>query len=640
MADTATADTAAEPGGSASVPETADGSAGTRAREARLVLWAALGLIALQAVLRGWAALRGYFYIDDFAFISMAQENSAFDPDYLLHAYNSHVMPGSYLWVSALTALAPLSWTPVALVSIALQAILAVLCLLLLRELFGLRWLILVPLAVMLLSPISLPGFLWWAAALNQLPQQLAMILALLLHVRYLRTGRLLTGLLGVAAIAFGLLFSEKTLLAIPLIAAIHLAFFAAGPVRERLREFVTEHAIVVGAYALLAAAYTTYYLLAVPSPAGDVSTGQDMLDVGTEAVSSAILPGILGGPWTWESLGFAGGMAKPHALAALASFVLLTAAIVWSSTRLRGAGRGWLVLAGYIVAVIGLLAVSRATIVGPAVGREMRYLTDVGVVAGLCIGLAIIPLRAGPWRAASPMARAPHEGRHAERSAWRDQLGIPNVSEAPLSLALAGLLAISSAASTITYDRLWHPNPARAYVEGAKAQSTTRVIADGAVPPEVAWSLIAPHNTASRLLRSTDLRFMQPGDVSDRITALGSNGVPVDGSVTGVSAVPGPDPGCGWALGRKAQRIQLQGQVYQGVHLVRIGYLSGAKTRLRVTAGKQTAWVPVTKGLGAAYLVAEGPIDHITVAPDKKPAPVCTKDIRVGRPLPRVEAP
>ncbi|MCE1178620.1 MAG: hypothetical protein LWW86_06260 [Micrococcales bacterium] len=610
--------------------------------QARRVLLVAGALIALQALLRGWAALRGYFYIDDFTFIERALEHSAFDPDYLLHPYNNHVMPGSYLWVSALTALAPLGWTPVALVSTAVQALLAISCLLLLLELFGARWLILVPLTLMLFTPLNLPGFLWWAAALNQLPQQLAMVLALFFHVRYLRTGRTVHGLLGVAAVAGGLLFSEKTLLAVPLVGAVHLAYFTAGPLGRRVRDTMTQHAPVVGAYAVLCAAYLAYYVLEVPTPTREGGTGQDVVDVFGKAVFSGVLPSLLGGPWQWERIGFAGGLAAPGVIATSLSTVAVLGFIVWTSVRGRGATRAWLILLAYIGAVVALLALSRATIVGPVVGRELRYLTDIAVVAGICVGLAVIPLRPGRWPCADPLQRVAAPGTRAERTAWREQLGLPSVAEAPLVLTSVALLIISSFVSTVTYDRLWHPNPARAFVEGAKRQpAATAAVADGAVPPEVAWPLIAPYNTASRLLAPTAITFMRPGTASDRITALDHNGAPVEGGVSGVGAVGGPDAECGWRLGVQPVAVPLTADLYEGVHIVRIGYLSAAETSLQVTAGDTTGTVPVHKGLGAAYLVVRGAPHRVEVAPTAGGSSVvCSRDIRVGRPVPRSEAP
>ena len=128
----------------------------------------ALGLIATQAVLRGWTCVRGFFYLDDFSFTGRAMEYPLWSSEYLLYPYNSHVMPGSYAWVWLSTHLFPLSWVPVALAMVALQALVSLVAYRLLVDLFGRRGWILVPLAVVTLSPVSLPASLWWAAALNR----------------------------------------------------------------------------------------------------------------------------------------------------------------------------------------------------------------------------------------------------------------------------------------------------------------------------------------------------------------------------------------------------------------------------------------------------------------------------------------
>ena len=202
---------------------------------ASVVVPIAAVLVLGQLVLRGWAAAGGYYLLDDFVFIDNAV-SLPFDLR-IFEAYNGHVMPGSFALVEVLTGVAPLSWPAVVALGLLQQLAIDAVLLRLLVELFGRRPAVLVPFAVYVTSSITLPAFLWWAAALNQLPMQLAVLLALHFHVRYLRSGEVRDALRSAAAVAAGLLFSEKTLLALPLLVALTLFWFTEGGPLARLRE-------------------------------------------------------------------------------------------------------------------------------------------------------------------------------------------------------------------------------------------------------------------------------------------------------------------------------------------------------------------------------------------------------------------
>ena len=343
----------------------------------------AAALVVLQSGLRAWVGYRGYFFLDDFAFTGMAADHSLTDlHGFLLHPYNSHLMPGAFVEVWVLTALWPLNFAAVMTVGVVLQVVVAYAFYRLLTELFGTRPAVLVPFALFLFSPITLPAFVWWAAALNQLPQQLAMITALWCQVRYLRTGRTRIGILGAVATLAGLLFSEKTLLTVPLVAAFTLFWFARGGALRRLSSCWQAHWRVWAAYLVISVPYAGYYLIEVPSPGRSPVSGGDILRLFGSSFGHALDPGLLGGPWTWRPVGFVGALADPGPIGTwVAGFVVAVVAVgsvVWH----RHAVFGWLLGIGYALLALGLLAVSRATFIGPLIGDEYRYVTDVAAVA------------------------------------------------------------------------------------------------------------------------------------------------------------------------------------------------------------------------------------------------------------------
>ncbi len=623
-------------------------AAGAQARAEVLVGRIAIGLIVLQTTVRGWICLRGYFYLDDFAFIGRATDHPLWSVDYLGLAYNNHVMPGAYVWASVTTRLWPLDFWPVAGGMLALQLALAVLTYRLLVELFGRRPGILVPLAVALFSPVSLPASLWWAAAVNQLPQQLATVGALLVLVRYFRTGRVRHVLLGPAVLVGGLLFSEKTLLLLPLLAGVTLAFFTTGPLWRRVLQTLRRDRWVWTGHGVVAAGYLAYYVLEVPSPLHPVAAGHDVADLVVESVFRGALPGLLGGPWQWAPIGAAGGLADPDPFLAVASFLVVTAVVAGSVVIWRGASRAWLVVVGYAAVNLYLLARSRATFVGPLVGTEYRYQTDVALVAA--IGLAFATLRtvgAFPFADADPL-----EPRTTTRAWLRAHVlepmraagAAPTTTDGLLWATAAtstGLLVASSLLSTARYDPLWVANPARPYVDTVRSQLPDlppgTVLGDVPVPDEVAWPLLAPYNRTYRMFGPllTDAQVLAPGESTAAMVVPDRAGVLHPALVAGPTAAPGPTRDCGWLLGQGRVTIPLRATATDAVAVVRVAYTADRATMVTLGSGDHRAEADLRPGAGTVFAAVPGPVSSLVVVPSGDGARVCTDDIGVGVPVP-----
>jgi hypothetical protein len=607
----------------------------------------AFGLIVLQTLIRGWSCFRGYFYLDDLAFIGRAMDHPLLSATYLGLPYNNHVMPGGYLWAWLTTHLFPLDFWPVAVVMVAMQLGVSVLIYRLLVELFGRRPGILAPLAVGLFSPVSLPAFLWWAAAMNQLPQQLAMVGALLVHVRYFRTGRTGLVVVGPLVLVGGLLFSEKTLLVLPLLVGVTLAFFTTGSLWRRILQTLRLHRWMWATYALVAAAYLAYYVLQVPSPIQPASAGHDMADLATQSIFRATVPGLLGGPWQWARIGAAGARADPDAFLVVASFALVACVVVMSIVLWRGAARAWLVLLAYIALNLGLLARSRATFIGPVIGTEYRYQTDVALVAAIVLGLATLRMvGAFPHAYADPL-----EPRRSGRD-WltrhvlepmRTAGAAPLTSDGLVWLAagtFTALLVSSSVVSTVRYDPLWTVNPARPYVETVRAEIATMprgtVLADTTVPDEVAWPLLHPYNTTYRLFGPvlSQARRLTAGETASAMVVPDADGILRRALVAGPTAPPGPEKDCGWLLGPDRVRIPLRATATDAVPVIRIGYTATQATTLRLTAGADPIDLDLHPGIGTVFVAAAGPVSTLVVDATGDNARVCIDDIAAGVPV------
>ena len=606
-----------------------------------------MALIAVQTVLRGWTCLRGYFYLDDLAFTGRSMDYPLWSLTYLSLPYNNHVMPGAFVWVWLTTHAFPLQWLPVAAVMIGLQLGLSLLIYRLLVELFGRRPAILVPLAVAVLSPISLPAFLWWAAALNQLPQQLAIVAALLFHVRYLRTGRLRLALAGPLVVLTGLLFSEKTLFAVPLLVGLTLAYFTNGGLWARVRQTLRLHTPVWVGYAVVAFPYLAYYVVQVPSPLRPAAAGHDIADLTTQSLFRATIPGLLGGPWQWTRIGAVGARADPDAFLVVVSFLVAAVVVASSLVLWRRAGRAWLLLLGYTVLNLGLLARSRATFIGPVIGTEYRYQTDVAIVAAVALALATIPVAGRFGRADVEILTPRPEARlwlsENILSPLRDAAAAPASPEEVVRLTsgtATALLLASAVWSTAAYDPLWVDNPARAFVTTARAGLATlppgTVVGNVPVPNDVAWPLLYPYNQTYRVfgpLLASERRLV-PGESASQMVVPDSHGYFRRARVAGPTAQEGPTAQCGWLLGPRLVVIPLRATATDAVPVIRIGYTTNRATTITVRVNGHASVVDLSPGAGTFFLAVTGPMTELEVDPTGDNARVCTDDIAAGVPV------
>lgn len=610
----------------------------------RKVALGAVVLIVAQGVLRAWIAYRGYFFLDDFAFTGRAARHSLTDLNgYLLQSYNSHLMPGAFVEVWILTKIWPLNFAATVTVSVVLQVLVGTAFYRLLREMFGTRPAILVPLAFYLFTPITLPAFVWWAAALNQLPQQLAMITALWCQTRYLRTGRVRVGVYGAVATAGGLLFSEKTLLTVPLVIAYTLLWFARGHLITRVREICRRHWRVLVAYLVVAVPYSAYYVLAVPSPGRSVAHGGDVVQLFGSAFAHALDPGMLGGPWSWSRVGFVGALAAPGGLVTYVSTVAVVGLVVVTVAALRRAVFAWLLALGYASTALLLLAFSRATFIGPFIGDEYRYVTDVAVVAVLAASLVLLRPAGVWWTDPQPPERRAWTGTLAQHHVYADvRDALPRVRAGVVVAVVTCLFLVSATASTVRYDRYWSTNPARPYVTTLRTELRLAphdlVLYDQEVPAEVAWALLYPYNRLSNLLHPLPERprFLLPGRTSPSLAITDDSGHLRRVAIAGPSALPGPvTNGCSWLLGSRQVTVQLSSTTFPWTWVLHMAYIASADTTTTLRAGATTARVALHRGLHELYLLVTGAIDHVDFSAFTNDATACTSDLEVGKAVP-----
>lgn len=164
----------------------------------------------MQLAVRAALAFGGYFYWDDLILIGKAGTHNLLAPSYLFHDHDGHVMPAAFLLAGTIIRLAPLDWTWPAVSLVALQLLASLALLRALHAILGWRPVLLIPLTFALFTPLGVPGFAWWAAALNSLPMLAALAWVCADAVLLVRTGNRRYAVTGVLVYFGGLLFFEK----------------------------------------------------------------------------------------------------------------------------------------------------------------------------------------------------------------------------------------------------------------------------------------------------------------------------------------------------------------------------------------------------------------------------------------------
>jgi hypothetical protein len=499
--------------------------------------------------------------------------------------------------------------------------------------LFGQRPAILVPLAFYLFTAITLPASLWWAAAINQLPAQLAAAGAIWFQLAYLRRGGRRFALAGVVMLVLGLLFSEKALLILPVVFALTLFYFTAGPPAARLRRALVDHRRVWLAYALVAVAYLVLYLALVPSQVGAAASIDTALNAVTVDVARAVVPAVFGGPYRWQQLGTP-AIADPSTAVVVLSLMATVLIVVWSVVRRYRAIFAWVVIGSYLVANATIVAVTRGAVFGPNVVLEYRYSTDVALVIAVFAPLAILRIAGLDWHW-PPQPLMP-------RGSTAGFLDSVRPHEPALTVTLTALLIVGSAVSTIQFSTHWHNDITPRFVATVRSDLTEAgysvPLADlitpaAAAPPglQMTWplsTLLAPLDPAPT--------FLEAHHWTESLYTVDDTGHVRGAIINGPTNRPGPDQTCGWKVEQTPRTIPLAGTTADFQWVARVGYLASMDAETDVTVGDTVTHVRIRAGVNQFYVIGAGAIDEVRFS-GLSYGTLCTDDVVVGavEPLP-----
>jgi len=589
----------------------------------RRVVLTAAALVAAQLVVRGVLAFGGYFYWDDLILVGKAGTEGLLSPSYLFDDHDGHVMPAAFLVAGAITRLAPLVWTGPAISLVVLQLLASLALLRSLHVILGWRPVLLIPLTFALFTPLAVPGFAWWAAALNSLPMLAALAWVCADAILLVRTGNQRYAVTGVLVYLGGLLFFEKAAV-IPLIAFAVVALLchvegSADPGsalrtawRNGIRLWIASLALTAGWVAL--------YLAVVNQRrwSTDLSMTWDLL---SRSITHGIVPGLAGGPWRWARWAPASPWATPPPLVMALGWLVLLGVLALSLIRKQRTGPVWLIAVGYVAACqvpIYLMRSSRFTALELA--QTLRYFPDLVVVLALLAAVGFTaPNRPTPKRLARRLDASP--------------------KRAVVTVCLAALFLWSSLYSTAKFLTSWRDNPAQPYLQNARASlaaahaTSDAPLLDQEVDPFVLQRVAWPENLASHMFAL--LRDRPEFDTATtQLRMLDGSGRLINARVTWArTIVPGPMPHCGYfAQPDKPARMVLDGPLLPADWTVELNYLAntdGSMT-LSLSEGPGTK-VPVHPGLNRVYARLPGAGDAITVRANTTALSLCLASGPVG---------
>lgn len=575
-----------------------------------LVLSVALSMLALHLVWRGVVTFDSYFWQDDFRYLADARVQGL-SADYLFQDYNGHVMPGQFLLVWAISHL-EFTFTVPALMLMGLQTLASALMLWVFWLLWPGRPEILVGYAIYLFSPLGLVAVTWWAAGLQALPLQAAMLLALGACIKDHRSPSLLWRSGTVVAILIGLAFWQKSLLIIPLLILVQVLLLEGAKPRE-WRSVVRRHRWTWTVWLMVGLAYAVVYVVLVgrgEAPEGDRPSLRTFL---VNAVVKTLLPGVLGGPWT--DRGGENTVYPAPENAALTLAVLTFAGFAWWAWRRQPAAavRAGLLVAAYLVMDLGLVLLARSDF-ALLLARDPRYVTDALPVVAIGVVAAVAPPAWDP----------------PPRLTWTPQTNVVRV----VMTVCAGLVASSWLSVQAVSGQLSHEY-SQQYVSRLLHEYDAlpgAVMVNASAPPVgvVAQPVSVIFGAAGVPVRvdepSADLRMANGFGSLVRVSIPNAE-----------SRATGPEPGCGWTTTVKPVRVRTTAGPPGLRRVVQLGYFAGSDSGLLLGLNDEEPrrYVPAPRGLGQLALVTDEPVSTVSWARPAGAAKLCVTDVAVGAPWP-----
>lgn len=571
-------------------------------------------LIAVSVIIKAWAAAGSWFYEDDLYFLSTVARDDN-DLAWYFTRHNVHFMPLSLLMVTPVALLGGFAWWAAALEITVLYALGAVACWWMLTRVFGPNPRIIAPLAFYLFSPLLLPAITWWAAAINLVAVQAPLFIVIGSHVHYLRSRerRWLVLIALMLLIVSGVYAKGLVVAAVMGLFTACYALDEGGPVR-RVWVAVRRWWPVWGVYTLVGGATGAVYFVQSHAGSGpqDQASASDLFE---NLVLRNLVPGLVGGPWTWIDVGgFPRQLADASNLGVALSLTAVVGAGAFAVHRWRNAWLPLLFLAPPFIATFVAMS-SLRTASFPFLALEPRYWADALPYLVLALGVTIMALPGFP---------EVRQRRLADAAPVR----------LPFVLTIGAAYIVASLTTTVAYVAPWHTDyPARLFVTTALAEAadarTELVVANDPAPGPVMSSFLFPSNTPNYLFAPArgKVRGVDGGVDLDVLDPFGR---PVPALASADMELDVSDQKCFVGSGR----LMLESPTLDYPFWATVSASFDASTTLHVTAGTARYEFEVPPGRHRLTFRTVGAFDRVWLVSEDESTTVCPESVRVGAQL------
>jgi hypothetical protein len=580
----------------------------------------AIALGTLLVLYRAWQLSQAYFWQDDFVLLYRT-DRQGLSAELLLQDYNGHLIPGVLLSADLVTQVQTHRWLVAMLLVLVFEAVTAWLSIEVVFRLFGERWGPLLPLSVLLFSPMWTTASLWWIVAVQSMPMRISLLATLLLGHSYLHRPRRATLLWLMAAYLFGLFFWEKAIV-VPAAALATLVLVEAGRNGTSLvsagRSAARRLAAPILGWLVVAAGYAAVYLTHVHLDAqtsGHEAKAADIVDAFRFAIT-AFLTGLVGGPWrTTDGLGPVTPAPSTTAVVVAVQIIVVTLVGTFFVGGARRFRQATLVVAFFVLLDTTAVAVTRVPAFGPGSASDPRYFTEAIVVAALALGGALLTGRASDMH---PLVR-----RVVPLRGW--------LVGAACLLFLNSSMATQQLLTDVAASRLGGRWVAQATQDLDKAGAVT--VFDGPVPDDILWSLFGEDYHASRLIADHRRPITWNGSTTD-LRIFDGMGVLRQADIKDVQtdAGKGPDGECGWNVsnGTPSRTISLTPTPLKDRPL-ELGYYTDRPAELTVDIGGTVQDLSIPAGLHRLWVFSPGATVSGVGVGMIQGGTVCIVEARVG---------